>query len=136
MSRRRLSYLLAAAGVVLLVIGGAAAFIAPIEVCGSYLFVEGGRFHYDGFGFGSFMFANIACQVLFYCLVAALAGDRLLIGDRVTTQHGRDAPLGTDRRPFDFAQGRLWEPSLVLTAKALRVLCAPSRESCSSNPSI
>ena len=37
-----------------------------------YLFTEGGRFHYPGFGFGSFMFANIASQIIGYYLIAAV----------------------------------------------------------------
>ena len=36
-----------------------------------YLFSEGGRFHYEGFGFGSFMFGNIASQIVGYYLIAA-----------------------------------------------------------------
>ncbi|NLT17526.1 MAG: hypothetical protein GXY11_07895, partial [Clostridiales bacterium] len=36
------------------------------------LFSEGGRFHYEGFGFGSFMFGNIAAQVIAYCLTGAV----------------------------------------------------------------
>jgi hypothetical protein len=35
-----------------------------------YLFSEGGRFHYEGFGFGSFMFGNIAAQIVGYYLIA------------------------------------------------------------------
>lgn len=35
-------------------------------------FSDGGRFHYEGFGFGSFMFANIAVQVAAYCLIGAI----------------------------------------------------------------
>jgi hypothetical protein len=57
----------------LLLIGGiAAAFIAPIELYVIYAFSEGGRFYYEGFGFGSFMFGNIAWQVIGYYLVAFL----------------------------------------------------------------
>ncbi|MGC9357769.1 MAG: hypothetical protein ACP5GX_07880, partial [Anaerolineae bacterium] len=57
---------------VLLLIGLAAALLGPYEIYVFYLFSEGGRFHYDGFGFGSFMFANIAWQVLGYYAIAAL----------------------------------------------------------------
>jgi hypothetical protein len=63
---------LAAMGVAFLLMGLAGALLGPIEIQAFYLFVEGGRFHYEGFRFGSFMFANIACQVLFYYLLAAL----------------------------------------------------------------
>jgi hypothetical protein len=55
-----------------LLIGVAAAFLGPVEMYCFYLFSEGGRFHYEGFGFGSFMFANIASQILGYYLVAIL----------------------------------------------------------------
>jgi hypothetical protein len=37
-----------------------------------YLFSAGGRFHYEGFGFGSFMFGNIASQIVGYYLIALL----------------------------------------------------------------
>jgi hypothetical protein len=37
-----------------------------------YLFSEGGRFHYEGFGFGSFMFGNIAAQIACYYGIAAI----------------------------------------------------------------
>ena len=35
-----------------------------------YLFSEGGRFHYEGFGVGSFMFGNITMQVWGYYIIA------------------------------------------------------------------
>jgi hypothetical protein len=59
-------------GALMLAIGLVAAFFGPLEIYPFYLFSEGGRFHYDGFGFGSFMFGNIATQVLGYYIVAAL----------------------------------------------------------------
>jgi hypothetical protein len=37
-----------------------------------YMFSEGGRFYYEGFGFGAFMFANIAAQITGYTLLAVL----------------------------------------------------------------
>lgn len=43
-------------GLLLLIIGITAAFLGPAESYCYYLFTEGGRFHYEGFGFGSFMF--------------------------------------------------------------------------------
>ena len=49
------------------------AFIGPLEMYCFYLFSEGGRFHYEGFGFGSFMFANIAAQIVGYYLIALVA---------------------------------------------------------------
>jgi hypothetical protein len=51
-------------------VGGAAAIIAPVEIHTFTLFSEGGKFHYEGFGFGSFMFANIAIQVAGYYAIA------------------------------------------------------------------
>ena len=63
---------LRAFGVALLLLGLAALYIGPIEISVYYAFVEGGRFHYPGFGFGSFMFANIAVQIAGYYLIAGL----------------------------------------------------------------
>jgi hypothetical protein len=62
--------ILIAIGGVLLLIGSAAAVAGPVEMYCFTLFSEGGRFHYEGFGFGSFMFGNIACQIVGYYLVA------------------------------------------------------------------
>ena len=59
-------------GIGLLFIGVAAFFLGPIEMYAFYLFSAGGRFHYEGFGFGSFMFANIAWQVIGYYGIALL----------------------------------------------------------------
>jgi hypothetical protein len=56
----------------LLVVGTVAAFLGPIEMYSFYLFSTGGRFHYEGFGFGSFMFGNIALQIMGYYVIAAL----------------------------------------------------------------
>jgi hypothetical protein len=62
--------LLAVIGVLLLAIGGVAAFLGPVEMHTFTFFSEGGRFHYEGFGFGSFMFGNIATQIVGYYLIA------------------------------------------------------------------
>jgi len=59
-------------GVLLLLIGIPVAFLGPVEMYCFYLFSEGGRFHYEGFGFGSFMFGNIACQIIGYYLIAVV----------------------------------------------------------------
>jgi hypothetical protein len=57
----------------LLLVGGVAiGFFGPLEMYCFYLFSEGGRFHYEGFGFGSFMFGNIAAQIIGYYLIAAV----------------------------------------------------------------
>jgi hypothetical protein len=53
-------------------VGLAAALIGPVEIYTFYLFSEGGRFHYDGFGFGSLMFGNITIQVIGYYVIALL----------------------------------------------------------------
>ena len=57
-------------GVLLTLVGIAAAFLGPLEMYCFYLFSEGGRFSYPGFGFGSFMFGNIASQIIGYYLIA------------------------------------------------------------------
>ncbi len=62
--------ILAVIGGLLLLIGIAAALLGPVEMYCFYLFSEGGRFHYEGFGFGSFMFGNIASQIIGYYLIA------------------------------------------------------------------
>jgi hypothetical protein len=59
-------------GILLLLVGVAAALLGPAEMYCFYLFSEGGRFHYEGFGFGSFMFGNIACQIIGYYVIAAV----------------------------------------------------------------
>ncbi len=64
--------LIAAIGVLLLLAGIAVGFLGPLEMYCFYLFSEGGRFHYEGFGFGSFMFGNIASQIVGYYLIAAV----------------------------------------------------------------
>jgi hypothetical protein len=57
-------------GILLLFVGIVSAFLGPAEMYCFYLFSEGGRFHYEGFGFGSFMFGNIASQIIGYYLIA------------------------------------------------------------------
>lgn len=59
-------------GVVLLLVGAGSALLGPAEMYVFYLFSEGGRFYYEGFGFGSFMFGNIATQIMGYYFIAAL----------------------------------------------------------------
>lgn len=57
-------------GALLLLVGVATAFLGPLEMYCFYFFSEGGRFSYPGFGFGSFMFGNIASQIIGYYLIA------------------------------------------------------------------
>lgn len=59
-------------GLFLLLGGIAVGLLGPLEMYCFYLFSEGGRFHYDGFGFGSFMFGNIASQIIGYYLIAIM----------------------------------------------------------------
>jgi MFS family permease len=66
------SRLLTIIGVLLLVGGVAVGLLGPVEMYSFYLFSKGGRFHYQGFGFGSFMFANIASQIIGYYLIAII----------------------------------------------------------------
>jgi len=64
--------ILVALGVAMLLAGIGCAFLGPVELYVFYLFSEGGRLNYEGFGFGSFMFGNIAVQVAGYYLAAAV----------------------------------------------------------------
>ena len=72
MAYRKRSRILALIGVLLLLAGIAAAFLGPVEMYCYYLFSEGGRFAYEGFGFGSFMFGNLTVQIAGYYLIAVL----------------------------------------------------------------
>jgi hypothetical protein len=64
--------ILRALGGLMLLAGLGAALLGPVEMYVYTAFSEGGRFHYDGFGFGSFMFAYIAVQVVGYYAIAAI----------------------------------------------------------------
>lgn len=66
------SRILALIGLPLLLVGLACAVLGPVEMYCFYLFSDGGPFHYEGFGFGSFMFGNIAWQIVGYYLIAIL----------------------------------------------------------------
>jgi hypothetical protein len=65
--------ILIAIGLLLLLVGAVAAVFGPLEIYCFYLFAEGGPFAYEGFGFGSFMFGNLALQIMGYYCIAALA---------------------------------------------------------------
>jgi hypothetical protein len=71
-NHRDRTLILVTIGGLLLLIGGAAAVAGPVEMYCFTLFSEGGPFHYEGFGFGSFMFGNIACQIIGYYLIAII----------------------------------------------------------------
>ncbi len=66
------SLILMLIGIPVMLIGIIAAVYGPIEFYPLYMFSEGGRFHYEGFGLGSLMFGNIAVQILGYYLVALI----------------------------------------------------------------
>ena len=59
-------------GCALLFAGLVCAFLGPVEMYVFYMFGPGGQFHYDGFGFGSFMFGNVASQIAGYYVIAAI----------------------------------------------------------------
>ena len=59
-------------GILSILIGSFYAIIGPLEFYTYYFFSEGGRFHYEGFGMGSFMFAFITVQIICYYLIAVI----------------------------------------------------------------
>ena len=59
-------------GTALLLVGVVSALLGPAEVHVFYWFEDGGRFHYEGAGLGSLMFANIAIQIAGYYVIAVL----------------------------------------------------------------
>jgi hypothetical protein len=65
-------WLLKVFGMLLLLTGFFFAFVGMVEMECFYLFSEGGKFTYEGFGFGSFMFANILTQIAGYYAMAAI----------------------------------------------------------------
>lgn len=66
------SILLKIIGTILVIIGLIGAYYGPLEIYVFYLFSEGGRFFYDGFGIGSIWFAYLVVQNIGYYLVAAI----------------------------------------------------------------
>lgn len=93
MTLRYTRWILILFGLLMLGVGVLGAFYGPVETYCFYLFSEGGRFHYPGFGFGSFMFGNIATQIIGYYVIAALF-----------------IPLG-----YGHLVGRRWARTLALT---------------------
>ncbi len=67
--RRKILYTF---GIIFLAIGIICIFIAPLEVTCFYFFIEGGRFHFEGFNFGSLLFSFIAVQIIGYYIIAAV----------------------------------------------------------------
>ena len=72
MNQKHHTIALRALGALYLMVGIASALLGPIELYVFYLFSEGGRFHFAGFGFGSFMFGFIAIQIIGYYVIGAL----------------------------------------------------------------
>jgi len=68
-SQKKLYSILKIIGAISIVIGTISTLIAPLELYCFYLFSEGGPFHYEGFGMGSFMFAAITFQIVAYYLI-------------------------------------------------------------------
>jgi len=71
-SQKELKYtrvILKIIGIISILIGVSSLIIAPLELYSYYLFSEGGRFYYEGFGMGSFMFAAITFQIIAYYLI-------------------------------------------------------------------
>jgi hypothetical protein len=64
--------LLKIVGFALILVGLVAAYYGPLEIFVFYLFSEGGRFHYDGFGVGSIWFAALVVQNIGYYVIAAI----------------------------------------------------------------
>jgi len=71
-SDRTTNIIVQLAGLALLAIGLVSALIGPLETHVYRQFQEGGPFHYEGFGFGSLMFANITIQIAGYYVIAVL----------------------------------------------------------------
>lgn len=61
---RLIPILLKGIGVVALAISLVAAYYGPLEIFVFDFFSPGGRFYYEGFGFGSFWFAALVAQNL------------------------------------------------------------------------
>lgn len=72
MEYRDRSLILRVFGALLLLGGVACAILGPVEMYCYYLFSEGGPFYYEGFGFGSFMFANLTAQIAGYYVIALI----------------------------------------------------------------
>jgi len=68
----RWRFALQALGAGLLTAGVALVALVPLELHIYTYFAPGGRFGYPGFAYGSFMFANMAAQILGYLILATL----------------------------------------------------------------
>ena len=72
LSTKTRAFILRVIGASLFAVGLIAAFFGPLEMYVFTMFSEGGRFYYEGFQFGSFMFGNLAAQIMGYYFIAAL----------------------------------------------------------------
>jgi hypothetical protein len=59
-------------GILFLITGLISLFAAPAEFSSFYAFIDGGAYHYEGFGFGSLMFAVIIICALIYAALALI----------------------------------------------------------------
>jgi len=59
-------------GVIQVLIGLFTLTLAPLEIYSFYLFREGGRFYYEGFGVGTFLYGLIVAQIIAYYFIGAL----------------------------------------------------------------
>jgi len=72
LTEKSTNFVLSIIGFLFLFVGIVAAFFGPAEIYCYYLFSEGSRFHFQGFGFGSFLFGNITMQIVGYYIIAIL----------------------------------------------------------------
>jgi len=70
LSKDKAGLLIKILGILQLAIGLLSLGIAPLEIYSFYLFSEGGRFYYDGFGIGSFLYGLIFAQIIGYYFIA------------------------------------------------------------------
>ena len=72
MNGAQVERILKSMGYLFLILGICFGLLGIAEIYCFSLFSEGGRFYYEGFGFGSFMFGNITAQIIVYFLIAAV----------------------------------------------------------------
>ena len=70
LSKAKAGLLIKILGILQLAIGLLSLGIAPLEIYSYYLLSEGGRFYYDGFGVGSFLYGLIFAQIIGYYFIA------------------------------------------------------------------
>lgn len=70
LSKDKAGLLIKILGILQLAIGLFSLGIAPLEIYSYYLISEGGRFYYDGFKIGSFLYGLIFAQIIGYYFIA------------------------------------------------------------------